>query len=188
VTADADGSLGDIGQAIALVSSVLNQIHSSEPAGEPVWERIAAQSRQDINGLLTGVCTLIYVYMSALQKAYQTCGQDAVAEVIPRVITGLRGIEQVQASAIPTMAALMTTAAMDQSPDQWRPRNGQWLPEDLTAIPATAILLAEEISTDDDPNAAVYLIADAIMAALAKADRHTPVDLRNRPSRCRQEL
>lgn len=113
--------------------------------------------------VLTGYCTVIYLLITWWRKASEASGKDLLPEVISTTVARLQDMTRTVApSAIPTMAALLTAAAISASPDRWWAQFGDWRPEELLVIQATAILLAEGINrTHDDPDAALRLIAQA---------------------------
>jgi hypothetical protein len=176
---------GDVVTAIMHIDSLLKQIHgaaseqpgssgqegrgngqegtSSEQAGQPGTEFVLS-SLEDEQNLLDGICTLIYMFMTAFRKACQECGKDVLAEVIPRVVFQLRHMpKNVAPATVPSMAAMMTAAAMELSPNLWREQYGPWSPEELNAVVATAVMLAEEVNqAHNRDDAALRMIMDAI--------------------------
>jgi len=154
---------GDVDGAAMYIDSMLKRINDAErPAG---WaeEKLIVATLEDEEELFTGICTLIFLYLTWWRKGFEAAGKDVVAEIVPSVTGTLRQMTRVEPEAIPTMAAMMTAAAMGISPDRWRLRNGGWRPEDITAVQATALTLAHEINTvSDDPDAALRLIIDLI--------------------------
>jgi hypothetical protein len=65
-------------------------------------------------------------------------------------------------SAIPTMVALVTAAALGSSPQRWREQYGHvWSGADVAALEATTVCLAEWVNTlEGSPDAALRLIMD----------------------------
>jgi hypothetical protein len=100
-------------------------------------------------------------------QASEATSKDLLTEVISGTVRRLRGMTRsVAPSTIPTMAAMMTAAAIETSPNGWRAQFGEWRPEELLAVRATAVLLAESINrTHDDPDAALRLIMDTLAKA-----------------------
>jgi hypothetical protein len=75
-------------------------------------------------------------------------------------------------SVIPTMAALMTAAAIQISPEQWRAQYGAWRQEELPAVQVTAVLLAADINvTERNPDAALRLVIDTLARAEERQER-----------------
>jgi hypothetical protein len=119
----------------------------------------------------TGYCTIIYLFNTGWRKACEAHAKDVLAEIVPGVIARLREMTRsVAPSAIPTMAAMMTAAAIEASPNLWRAQYGDWRPEELPALQATAVLLAEWVNNaHEDHDAALRVIIDT----LAKAEEDT---------------
>jgi hypothetical protein len=79
------------------------------------------------------------------------------------LFTRLRLLKKAVApSAIPTMVALVTAAAMGGSPQRWREQYGHvWSGADVAALEATTVCLAEWVNTlEGSPDAALRLIMD----------------------------
>jgi hypothetical protein len=65
--------------------------------------------------------------------------------------------------AIPVMAAMVTAAAPGMSPDRWRLRYGPWQPGETKAVQATAMVLAEKLSsTAGSHDAALRMVMDIV--------------------------
>jgi hypothetical protein len=61
---------------------------------------------------------------------------------------------------------MLTAAAMEASPNRWRAQFGEWQFEELAALQATAVVLAEGVNNaHDDPDAALSVIMDALHQA-----------------------
>jgi hypothetical protein len=159
---------GDIATAIMDIDSTLRRIHadagtrSPGPAAEDV-----AGTQQQARDVLDGYCTVIYLFLTMWRKTAEVSGQDLVTEVIAGVVTRLREMTRnVAPSAIPTMAAMMTAAAMEASPTLWRAQFGDWRPEELAAVQATAVLLAEGVNlAHEDDTAALRMIMGVLEQA-----------------------
>jgi hypothetical protein len=164
------GDVGDVATAIMEIDSSLKRVHGTD-AGQQRPDELAAgqvvptvaQARE----VLTGYCTVIYLFITLWRNASESSGKDLLAEVISGTVTRLREMTRTVAPCtIPTMAALMTAAAIRASPDLWRAQFGDWRAEELSAVQATALLLAEGINRSaDDPDAALRLIMDALASA-----------------------
>jgi hypothetical protein len=156
---------GDIATAIMDIDSTLRRIHAADEissvglAAEDMVETV-----QQARDVLDGYCTVIYLFLTMWRKTAEVSGQDLVAEVIAGVVTRLRQMTRnVAPSAIPTMAAMMTAAAMEASPTLWRAQFGDWRPEELAAVQVTAVLLAEGINlAHEDDTAALRMIMEVL--------------------------
>lgn len=167
--------IGDVATAIMDIDSTLNRVRGTgggppdqQPArGENLAAGLVIHTIDEAREVLTGYCTVIYLFIVAWRKACEACGKDVLAEIVPGIVDRLRIMTRTVApSTIPTMAAMMTAAAMDASPDLWRAQFGEWRPEELDAIQATALLLAEGVNrAHDDPDAAVRIVLDALSRA-----------------------
>jgi hypothetical protein len=167
---------GDVVTAIMEIDSFIKRIHGTgsgrpDESGELVAEQVVPTARQ-ARGVLNGYCTVIYMFITMWRKASEATDRDLVAGAIAATVTGLRGMTRTVApSTIPTMVALMTACAIDASPTLWRTQFGEWRPEELPSVQATALLLAEGINrSHNDPDAALRLIMDAV--ARAEDDGH----------------
>jgi hypothetical protein len=172
------GDAGDVTTAIMEIDSYLKRVHG--PAGQPMEDLVAGQivpTEAQARQVLTGYCTVIYLFITAWRDASESSGKDLLAEVISSTVARLRQMTRnVAPSAIPTMAALMTAAAIQASPNLWRAQFGDWRAEELTAVQATALLLADGINQSaDDPDAALRLIMDTLTRAEehGEGDQHT---------------
>ena len=97
--------------------------------------------------------------------------QGPLAEIIPVIVSRLRLMTRnVAPSVIPTMAAMITASAMGISPQLWRCQYGDWRGEELTAVQATAVLLAEWINNiHEDDDAALRMIMDICTGAVEES-------------------
>jgi hypothetical protein len=167
----AHSDVGDVAAAIMEIDSFLTRIHGATGAGRPGLDGLTAgqvvptvaQARE----VLTGYCTVIYLFITFWRRAGEARGEDLLAEVIFGTVTRLRDMPRtVTPSAIPTMAALLSAAAIGASPNLWREQFGDWRQEELSAVQATAVLLAEGINrSTSDPDAALRLIMDTLARA-----------------------
>src|SRR5437879_5716871 len=120
----ARGEAGDVITAIMEIDSFLKRIHGTgagrleldeETPGQVV--ATAAQARE----VLTGYCTVIYLFITLWRRASESSGKDLVGEVISGIVTRLQDMPRnVAQSTIPTMAALMIASSISASPDLWR--------------------------------------------------------------------
>lgn len=156
---------GDIATAIMDIDSILRRIHAAGESGSAgLGAEDVIETEQQARDVLDGYCTVIYLFLTMWRKTAEASGKDLVAEVIGGVVTRLRQMTRnVAPSAIPTMAAMMTAAAMEASPTLWRAQFGDWRVEELGAVQATAVLLAEGINlAHEDDTAALRMIMEIL--------------------------
>jgi hypothetical protein len=167
----ARGEVGDVATAIMEIDSYLNRIHGtgagSGQGGDELDAGQVVPTVTQARAVLTGYCTVIYMFMALWRKVSEDTGKDLLGEVIFGIVTRLGDMTRtVAVSAVPTMAAMMTAAAIGASPDLWREQFGDWREEELAAVQATAVLLAEGINrAHGSPDAALRLIMDALTRA-----------------------
>jgi hypothetical protein len=161
--------VGDVATAITDIDSMLKRIHGTSGTrdSEPAIKHLIDTPEQ-ARDMRDGYCTVIYLFITMWRKAAEASGDDLLADVIPGTITRLREMTRnVAPSTIPTMAAMMTAAVMEASPTLWRAQFGDWQREELAAVQATALLLAEGINSAHDHDAAALRM---IMETLTRAD------------------
>jgi len=124
------------------------------------------RSPEDARDLLDGYCTVVFVIVAwacARRKASGGKPEDALASVVHMLFARLRLLKKAVApSAIPTMVALVTAAALGRSPQRWREQYGHvWGGADVAALEASTVCLAEWVNTiEGSPDAALRLIMD----------------------------
>jgi hypothetical protein len=181
-----EGPVGDVVTAILQVDSRLKVIHrkiEASSSGEPPDELattkgLAASSSRDALGdldvtvlrspeeardLLDGYCTVVFVIVAWACAAAGDKPEDALSSVVHMLFARLRLLKKAVApSAIPTMVALVTAAALGSSPQRWREQYGHvWSAADVAALEATTVCLAEWVNTiEGSPDAALRLIMD----------------------------
>jgi hypothetical protein len=172
------GVLGDVVTAIMEVDSTLKRMHGSGPIDHIDDDQLAAAlvvpTVEQAGDVLLGYCTVIYLFVTLWRKAGADLGRPTLAaEGIARAVERLRFMTAtVKPSVIPTMAALMTAAAIQISPDQWRAQYGQWRQEELSAVQVTAVLIAADINvTQRNPDAALRLIIDTLASGEERQQR-----------------
>lgn len=168
-----DAPAGDVGAALMVIDSRLKAIYDGKTGTDPEQRRlmdqfIASLGPQGARDLLDGACTLIYMYMIWLRRAYEDHGKDVIEYVVPSLVATMRTMPRsVRPEAIPTMAGLVIAAGTGLSPSLWREQYGDWTKEEMNPLEATAFLLAEHINRlTEDRDFATRLITDA----LSKAD------------------
>lgn len=163
---------GDVATAIMDIDSLLRRIHAADGTG---GTGLAAEqlidTPQQARDVLNGYCTVIYLFITMWRRTAEASGEALLAEVITGIVTRLREMTRnVAPSTIPTMAAMMTAAAVEASPTLWRAQFGDWRTEELPAVQATALLLAEGINrAHDDGTAALRML----LAVLDEAEDNT---------------
>ncbi|GGV76134.1 hypothetical protein GCM10010512_51160 [Streptomyces thermoviolaceus subsp. thermoviolaceus] len=160
---------GDVGAALLLIDSRLTAVRDGRTQADPVQQKLVGQfaaslGPEGVDGVLDGVCTLIFMFMQWLRMAYEDHDEDVIAGVVPSLVATMRRMpKSVRPEVIPTMAGLVVAAGTGLSPSLWRRQYGDWSDEELTALEATAFLLAEHINRITDDHAfATRMIADAL--------------------------
>lgn len=117
--------------------------------------------------LLDGACTLVYMFVTWLRKAYESHGKDVIEYVVPDLVAMMRSMPRsVRPEVIPTMAGMVIAAGTGLSPSLWRRQYGEWTQGELNALEATALLLAEHINLlTGDRDCATRLITDVLTGA-----------------------
>lgn len=159
--------VGDVATALMQVDALLVRAKEfGSPESDTGIERMVA-SVTSLDELIAGLCTVIYLYMTYLRRAHEAAGRDVIADVVPSVVRNLRRMSaRVAPEAVPTMTGLVTAAAMQLSPTLWRAQFGPWAKEDVQALKATALVLAEHINQRaHDDSAAIRLVADVLAQA-----------------------
>ncbi|XUL85727.1 hypothetical protein ACQ86D_02660 [Streptomyces galilaeus] len=165
----AHAPVGDVGAALMIVDSRLKTVHDGRTEADPEQQAlmeqfIASLGPEEVDDVLDGTCTLIYIFMTWLRKAHESQGKDVIEYVVPTLVGTLRMMPRsVPPGAIPTMAGLVVAAGIGLSPNLWREQYGDWTKEEMTPLEATAFLLAEHINRiTEDPDSATRLITDAL--------------------------
>ncbi|HEY8980390.1 MAG TPA: hypothetical protein VIU15_12480, partial [Streptomyces sp.] len=154
----AQAPIGDVGTAVMMIDSRLKTIHSGRTTIDPEQQELIDQytesmTLQGVYDVLDGACTLVYVYMKWLRLSHEEHDRDVIEYVVPNLVTTLRVMTRsVAPEAIPTMVGLVVSSAMGLSPTLWRKQYGTWTQAEMTALEATALLLAEHINRLTDDN------------------------------------
>ncbi|MFJ6698083.1 hypothetical protein ACIQM4_18715 [Streptomyces sp. NPDC091272] len=163
---------GDVGAALMMIDSRLQGIYDAKAESGPeqraVIDRfVASLGREEAEDVRDGTCTLIYMFMTWLRRAYEDHDKDVIEVVVPNLVATMRRMpKSVRPEAIPTMAGLLVAAATGLSPSLWRNQYGSWSDHELTPLDATALLLAEHINRiTDDSDFATRMISDALTGA-----------------------
>lgn len=192
-----DGPVGDVVTAILQVDSRLRVIirkiealSADRDRDEPgTLDVPVAGTVQEARDLLDGYCTVVYVIVRWACAPDETAdradgnrdgaadgGQpaaEALAGIVAMLFYRLTALKRaVVPSAIPTMIALVTAAAMGTSPQRWRDQYGHvWSEGDVAALEATAVCLAEWVNRrQGSPDAALRLVMAAYERAAALGD------------------
>lgn len=168
---------GDVGTAMLLIDSRLKQLHDGEP--DEQQQRLTEQLLRSFdvkaaNAVLDGACTLIYLFTQWLRQVHEEQDRDVIEDVVPYIVGTLKAMTRsIPREVIPTMAGLIIASAIDQSPTLWRGQYGEWNEEEMTALEATAFLLAKYINdlTGDDETA-----TRMIMDLLSSVEEDDPAD------------
>lgn len=161
--------VGDVGAALMMVDSRLKAIYDDKTQTDTEQQALTEQAVAslgpgDVDDLLDGVCTLIYMFMQWLRRAHEDHDRDVIEYVVPSLVASMRMMRKsVRPEAIPTMAGLVIAAGTGLSPSLWRMQYGDWTDDEMNALEATALLLAEHINRiTDDRDFAARLIANAL--------------------------
>ncbi|GHB01169.1 hypothetical protein [Streptomyces termitum] len=164
--------VGDVDGALMVIDSRLKAVHDGKAGTDPEEQRLidqlaASLDLQGVHDLLDGTCTLVYMFMNWLRRAHEEHDRDVIEYVVPSLVTTLRMMPRtVSPEAIPTMAGMAIAAGTGLSPSLWRRQYGDWTTEEMTALEATALLLAEHINRiAGDRDFATRLIGDALSRA-----------------------
>jgi hypothetical protein len=155
-----------------MVDSRLRAIYSAKTSTDAEQQELTDQFAASLGpggvaDLLDGACTLIYMYMQWLRRAYEEHGKDVIERVVPNLVASMRMMPRsIRPEAIPTMAGLIVAAGTGLSPNLWRKRYGEWTEDEMNPLEATAFLLAEHINRlTDDRDFATRLITEALSRA-----------------------
>ncbi|MET8977077.1 hypothetical protein ABZX85_15785 [Streptomyces sp. NPDC004539] len=169
--------IGDVSTALLMIDSRLKTLYSGRTTTDPEQQELIDQytdsmTPQGARDVLDGACTLIYMYMKWLRLAHAEHDRDVVEYVVPSLVATLRQMPRsVGPEAIPTMVGLVVASAMELSPSLWRQQYGTWTKVEMTALEATATLLAEHINRiTDDQDFATRIITDALTRAEEDAE------------------
>jgi hypothetical protein len=106
---DPDEPAGDVATALAVV----NALSGTQPLPPDAFQDLLA--RADHRELLGGLATLIAGFAALFPQPW-----DIVSPVVRR----LQNLQLVPDAQLPTAAALLTAAAVGQSPSRWRRHHG----------------------------------------------------------------
>ncbi|CAG7657951.1 conserved hypothetical protein [Actinacidiphila bryophytorum] len=152
-----------------MIDSRLKGIHEGKTGIDPeqqvmVDQFTASMGPEEVDDLLDGACTLIFMFMTWLRKAHEDHDKDVIEYVVPNLVATLRMMPRsIRPEAIPTMAGLVVAAGTGLSPSLWRRQYGDWTEEEMNPLEATTVLLAEQINRiTDDPDFATRMITEAL--------------------------
>lgn len=128
---------------------------------------IASLGPGGVHDLLDGACTLVFMFVTWLRKAYEDHGKDVIEYVVPELVATMRSMPRsVRPEFIPTMAGMVIAAGTGLSPSLWRKQYGDWTQDEMNPLEATALLLAEHINRlTGDHDYATRLITNALTSA-----------------------
>ncbi|MCX4547116.1 hypothetical protein [Streptomyces sp. NBC_01565] len=163
---------GDVGTALMMIDSRLKTIYDDKDVTDPEQRQLMEQftaslGPEEANDLVDGACTLIYMFMQWLRMAHEDHQRDVIEYVVPSLVASMRMMpKSIRPEVIPTMAGLVIAAATGLSPNLWRKQYGDWTGDEMNALEATALLLAEHINRlTDDHDFATRMITDALARA-----------------------
>lgn len=152
-----------------MIDSRLSAIYDGKTETDPEQEALIEQftdslGPEEVDEVLDGACTLIYMFMRWLRMAYEDHDKDVIECVVPNLVATMRMMPRsVRPEAIPTMVGLVIAAGTDLSPSLWRKQYGYWTEHEMTPLEATAFLLADHINRlTEDNNYATRLISQAL--------------------------
>ncbi|MEU9858109.1 hypothetical protein [Streptomyces sp. NPDC047974] len=170
---------GDVDGALMVIDSRLKAVHDGKTGPDPEQQKLldqltASLDLEGVNELLDGACTLVFIFMKWLRQVHEEHDRDVIEYVVPSLVATLRMMPRsVRPEAIPTMAGLAIAAGTGLSPSLWRRQYGEWTKEEMTALEATALLLAEHINRiAGDRDYATRMIGET----LSRADREAGAD------------
>ncbi|MFE6224743.1 MULTISPECIES: hypothetical protein [unclassified Streptomyces] len=168
---------GDVDGALMVIDSRLKAVHDGRTGTDPEQQRLldqytASLDLRGVHDLLDGACTLVFMFMRWLRQVHEEHERDVLEYVVPSLVTTLRMMPRsVRPEAIPTMAGLVIAAGTGLSPSLWRRQYGDWTKEEMTALEATALLLAEHINRiAGDVDFATRMIGETLTRADRKAE------------------
>ncbi|GAA3896331.1 hypothetical protein GCM10022244_03070 [Streptomyces gulbargensis] len=166
--------VGDVSGALMMIDSQLKAVYDGKtrPDAEQrelVHQFAASLGPEGIDDLLDGACTLVYMYMQWLRRAYESHDKDVIEYVVPSLVGSMRAMTRsIRPEAVPTMAGLLAAAGSGLSPSLWRRQYGDWTPHEMTSLEATVFLLADHVNRlTEDRDFATRLVSDALAKAEA---------------------
>ncbi|TDU69177.1 hypothetical protein [Streptomyces sp. KS 21] len=163
---------GNVGAALMLIDSRLKTVYDGKAGTDPQQRQLidsftASLGPGEADELVDGACTLIYMFMQWLRMAYEDHDRDVIEYVVPGFVASMRMMpKSIPPEVIPTMAGLIIAAGTGLSPNLWRKQYGDWTGDEMNALEATALLLAEHINRlTDDRDFATRVITEALSSA-----------------------
>ncbi|MEU3725959.1 hypothetical protein [Streptomyces sp. NPDC031705] len=163
---------GDVGAALMVIDSRLKAVHDGRTGVDPEQQQLieqftASMDAEEARDLLDGACTLIFMFMTWLRKAYERHDKDVMEYVVPSLVATMRRLRRsVRPETIPTMVGMVVAAGIGLSPSLWRTQHGEWTDEEMNALEATTLLLAEHINQlTDDRDFATRMVTTALAGA-----------------------
>ncbi|WP_420715244.1 hypothetical protein [Streptomyces sp. XY332] len=155
-----------------LIDSRLKTVYDGKSGTDPQQRQLidsftASLGPEEADELVDGACTLIYMFMQWLRMAYEDHDRDVIEYVVPGFVASMRMMpKSIPPEVIPTMAGLIIAAGTGLSPNLWRKQYGDWTGDEMNALEATALLLAEHINRlTDDRDFATRVITEALSSA-----------------------
>ncbi|GHF60447.1 hypothetical protein GCM10018790_43040 [Kitasatospora xanthocidica] len=168
-----DAPVGNVSAALLVIDSRLRAVYDGKTGTDPEEQRmleeaVASFSPAEARAVLEGVCTLVYLYMNWLSKAFAEHEEDVVEHVVPSLVATMRMMPRTfRPEVVPTMAGLLTAAGTGLSPTLWRAQYGPWTEEEMNPLEATAVLLAEYVNriSGKGNDFATTLVSDVLSKA-----------------------
>jgi hypothetical protein len=152
-----------------VVDSRLKAIYDGKSETDPEQQRLTDQfaaslSPEEVDDVVDGACTLVYMFMQWLRMTYEHHDKDVIECVVPGFVASMRRLpKSVRPEVIPTMAGLVVAAGTGLSPSLWRKQHGDWTEDEMNPLEATAFLLAEHINRlTADRDFATRMITEAL--------------------------
>lgn len=160
---------GDVGAALMVIDSQLKAVYDGRTRTDPEQRQLIDKftASSELEDVLDGACTLVFMFMRWLRMAYESHDKDVIEYVVPSLVAAMRMMpKSVRPEVIPTMAGLLVAAGTGLSPSLWRKQYGEWTRGEMTGLEATAVLLAEHINgITDDRDFATRMITEALSGA-----------------------
>ncbi|MFF8616160.1 hypothetical protein [Streptomyces sp. NPDC015350] len=167
----AHAPVGDVGMAIMAIDSRLKAVHDNRAGTDSEQQRLtdrfaASLGPEEVDAVVDGMCTLVYVFMRWLRVTYEKHDKDVIEYVVPGFVASMRMMPRsIPPEAIPTMTGLVVAAGTGLSPNLWRKQYGDWTESEMSPLEATALLLAEHINRlTDDRDFATRMVTEALSA------------------------
>ena len=114
-------SIDNARAAIIQIDSLYKRAHGISGVADGVLDAALSTKTDQARDLLDGYCTIINMFITGWREALPDHEMDVLSGLIPVMVSRFRQMTTTVApSTIPTMAAVMTAAAIVVSPNLWR--------------------------------------------------------------------